>query len=215
MKPDAVTRVWLIRHGESESNAGLITSDTATITLTAQGVAQARSVARLFSDPPGLIVISPYQRTKETARPTIERFPATPVEEWPVHEFTYLSASRCQNTSSFDRKPMAKDYWAQCDPNYADGDDAESLTNFFGRIHSALNALGQIRVESVAVFTHGLFMKGLLWNILTGSLIMNADQMRKFRAFASAVEVPNASAIELKLNNSRPTLFSGILTSHL
>ena len=63
--------IWLIRHGESEANAGLPTSDVALIELTEKGHQQAQKVASAFTQAPSLIVTSPYIRTKQTAQPTI------------------------------------------------------------------------------------------------------------------------------------------------
>jgi probable phosphoglycerate mutase len=76
-----VVRVWLIRHGQSESNAGLPSTDWRAIPLTALGRRQAEHVARVFADPPQFIVTSPYLRARQTAQPTIERYPAAAWEE--------------------------------------------------------------------------------------------------------------------------------------
>jgi len=66
-----VVRVWLIRHGQSESNAGLPSADWQGIPLTELGHQQAARIAGVFTDPPKLIVSSPYLRAQQTAQPTI------------------------------------------------------------------------------------------------------------------------------------------------
>src|SRR5688500_12168421 len=99
-----MTEIWLIRHGESESNAGLPTFDTAEITLTPRGFAQAKHIVEAFSRPPSLIVTSPHLRARQSARPTIERFPQARLEEWPVHEYTYLSLASRHGTTLQGRK---------------------------------------------------------------------------------------------------------------
>ena len=81
-------RVIFIRHGESTGNAGVPCHDLATIELTERGHEQARAVAASWAEAPALIVTSPYTRTRQTAAPTIARFPAVPVETWPIEEFT-------------------------------------------------------------------------------------------------------------------------------
>ena len=86
----AVIQVFLIRHGQSESNAGLPSADPGAIPLTAAGHRQAEQVARALADVPALIVTSTYLRARQTAQPTVSRFPAAACQEWPVHEFTYL-----------------------------------------------------------------------------------------------------------------------------
>jgi probable phosphoglycerate mutase len=69
-------RVWLIRHGQSESNAGLPTNGPAVTPLTAIGREQAERVAGAFTEPPALIVASPFIRARQTAEPTRRCFPA-------------------------------------------------------------------------------------------------------------------------------------------
>ena len=85
-----MTIIWMIRHGESESNAGLVTSEPAAITLTARGRVQAGYVAAAFPSPPALIITSPFERAKETAQPTLSRFPDSAVEEWPIQELSLI-----------------------------------------------------------------------------------------------------------------------------
>lgn len=84
--------IWLIRHGESVSNAGLQTTHPAASKQTPLGHRQAAAVAQAFNKPPGLIVVSRYVRSQQAAAPTQARFPQVPVEEWQVHEFTYLAS---------------------------------------------------------------------------------------------------------------------------
>ena len=100
-----MVRVWLIRHGQSESNAGLPSLDWRNIPLTELGRRQAERVAEVFADPPRLIVTSPYLRARQTAQPTIDRYPEAAFEEWPVQEFSYLgpSGGRPPRTSAHPR----------------------------------------------------------------------------------------------------------------
>src|SRR5437660_3505458 len=98
--------VWFIRHGESEGNAGLPTTEPVSIKLTKKGLEQAQNIAAMFEEPPSLIVTSSYIRTKQTAWPTIKSFPETPQEEWPVHEFTYLSLAYRQYSTIQQRQPL-------------------------------------------------------------------------------------------------------------
>jgi len=53
-----VIRVFTIRHGESESNAGLPSADPGSAPLTPDGHRQARQIARVLADVPALIVTS-------------------------------------------------------------------------------------------------------------------------------------------------------------
>ena len=113
--------VRLIRHGESAANAGEASLDHATIPLTPRGVEQARLVAQSFAKAPVLIVASPFSRAQATAMATLSAFPATPVETWPIQEFTYLEPARCANTTVAQRRVWVEAYWDKSDPGFAAG----------------------------------------------------------------------------------------------
>ncbi len=99
-----MVQVFLIRHGQSESNAGLSSADPASIPLTATGRRQARQVAQALADVPALIVTSPYLRAQQTARPLIARHPAAACQQWPVQEFTYLGDLHGRATTARERE---------------------------------------------------------------------------------------------------------------
>ena len=123
-------RAIFIRHGQSTGNASISCHDLASLELTELGWSQVRKLAAHWIGTPGLIVTSPYLRTQQTAAPTIERFPEVPVEVWPIQEFTYLQPSRWNGTLSSEWMPHTEQYWAEADPEYCDGEGAESLGIF-------------------------------------------------------------------------------------
>ncbi|EQB02035.1 hypothetical protein L485_01625 [Sphingobium baderi LL03] len=118
-------RAIFIRHGQSTGNAGVPCDDLGAIELTELGQEQAREVAASWTQAPALIVTSPYTRTRQTAAPTIARFPGVPVEVWPIEEFTYLQPARWNGTRSAERMPHLERYWSAADPDYCDGEGAE------------------------------------------------------------------------------------------
>ena len=65
--PPALT--WLVRHGQSASNAGLPAVGHGEVPLTALGREQAREVARRVDRQPDLLIVSPFLRAQETAAP--------------------------------------------------------------------------------------------------------------------------------------------------
>ena len=153
-------RRWLVRHGESAANAGIATTDPATIPLTPAGRSQAEKLAATLEQP-DLIVVSPYLRTRQTAEPTISRFPDVPVEVWPVQEFTYLSPERCIGTTAEQRRPMVEGYWHRCDPGHDDGAGAESFSAMLDRVKGLRERLAAHPADSIVVFTHGQIMQAL------------------------------------------------------
>ncbi|WP_051711955.1 histidine phosphatase family protein [Spirillospora albida] len=193
-----VRRVWMIRHGQSESNAGLPTNGPGAAPLTALGREQAARMAAAFTAPPDLIVSSPFVRARQTAEATVERFPAVPYEEWPVEEFTYLGALHGPRTTGEQRRPFAEAYWERADPAYVNDGDGESFVALIARANAFLERLAALPDEGmVAVFTHGLFMKAVIWSVLTGVTVPDVAAMRAFRHFNGACNVPNCTVTEL------------------
>jgi broad specificity phosphatase PhoE len=206
--------VWLIRHGESEANAGLPTFEPANIKLTERGHQEAKQVALYFTQQPSLIVTSPYIRTKQTAQPTIERFSSTPQIEWLVQEFNYLASEHRVNTTLEQRRPMAETYWKQCDPFYRDGTDGESFAEMMKRVQILREKITLLEDQFVAVFTHGLFMKAFLWMLLTNANELSSTTMKQVRSFMESLPIPNGGIVKLEYQNSDIWL-TGMTTSHL
>jgi broad specificity phosphatase PhoE len=90
MIPDGLPEIWLVRHGQSESNANLTTSTPEATKLTEKGWQEASFFAEFLAKRPDLIILSPYARSIESALPLRERYPDnTPLQQWPIEEFTY------------------------------------------------------------------------------------------------------------------------------
>jgi broad specificity phosphatase PhoE len=193
-----VRRVWLIRHGQSESNAGLPTNGPGAAPLTARGREQAARTAAAFTTPPALIVSSPFVRARQTAEATAERFPEVPYEEWPVEEFTYLGRLHGPQTTAQQRRPFAEAYWERADPAHVNGGDGESFNALIARARAFLDRLADRPEEDlIAVFTHGIFMKAVIWSLFTGVTAPDATAMRGFRRFNGACDIPNCAVTEL------------------
>ena len=183
-------KLTLIRHAESEANAGYATSDPADISLTELGKRQAIELAQQFNEPPDLIIVTSYKRTQQTAQPLIEKFPLTPVEVWPLHEFTFLSPASCKNTTVQDRLPMVQQYWERCDPFFVHGEGAESFEQFSKRVAESMNVLTRLNKGDVLAFTHGQVMRLLLQFEHVGCQDLLGG-MRYFRDIMLGFEIPN------------------------
>ncbi len=153
-------RAIFIRHGQSTGNAGIPCDDLALLELTQKGWLQAEEVAANWNQEPSLIVTSPYLRTEQTSRPTLRRFPNAPVEVWPIQEFTYLQPSRWNGTLSVDRMPFIERYWGAADPEFCDGEGAESFDRLLSRVRAALTRLEWLPASAlVYLFSHGQFIQ--------------------------------------------------------
>lgn len=183
-------RAIFIRHGESTGNAGAPCHDLATIQLTERGHEQALQVASSWTEAPALIVTSPYTRTRQTAAPTMARFPSVPVEVWPIEEFTYLQPGRWNGTRSAERMPHLERYWSEADPDYCDGEGAKSFSTLLRRCEAALTRLAAMPAGSlVYVFGHGQFIQA------ARAIIANVDldDQAKMRGFWLKGEPPAIS----------------------
>jgi broad specificity phosphatase PhoE len=199
----------IVRHGQSEANAGLATTDPSTIPITALGEAQAKALAASFQTAPSLVVRSPFVRTHLTASVTLARFPYVPVQEWPIHEFTFLSPARHRNTSVAQRRPAVQAYWDAADPDSVDGYGAESFATFWSRVESFWTRI-QAAPEGTVAFGHGQFMQLLLFQRMGYERVPTSQAMKRFRLFAQGLLVPNTARIWIRQGQC-----SGLDMSHL
>ena len=194
--------IWLVRHGESEANAGGVTSDFAAINLTARGQRQAISVADACAARPDWIGVSEYLRARQTAEPLIRRNLETPVCTLAVHEFTYLAPSRCVGTDSKARQPLVDAYWARLLPEFSDGDGAESFATFWKRVQSFLDRV-ELRTGFGVVFTHEQFIRGLMLRVMYPFEDDLQLTMRRFCAMRSGFAIPNGAIVRIHWNDDR------------
>ena len=191
-------RAIFIRHGESTGNAGVPCHDLATIELTKRGHEQARHVAASWTEAPALIVTSRYTRTRQTAAPTIARFPGVPVEVWPIEEFTYLQPARWNGTRSAERMPHLERYWREADPNYCDGEGAESFGTLLRRCKAALTQLAAMPADSlVYVFGHGQFIQAAR-AIVADTDLDDRGKMLDFWRKGEPPAISNAERVEIR-----------------
>jgi broad specificity phosphatase PhoE len=90
--------VWLVRHGQSQANAGQVTQHPKSIALTELGWEQAKRVAKRLDVAAQRVIVSPYARTLDTAGPYLDKLGQQGLDasvlEWPIEEFTYLNPPR-------------------------------------------------------------------------------------------------------------------------
>lgn len=192
--PPAVT--WLVRHGQSTSNAGLPAVGHGEVPLTALGREQAREVARRVGQQPTLLIVSPFLRAEATAEPIRARWPTTPVVTWAIQELTYLSPARCRGTTAEMRRPWAEEYWQRCDPDYRDGPDAESFRAFSGRLSDFHRRLLALDGGFAIAMGHGQFFRAYQLALETGFAV-TAESMLSYRRNETARPMANGEVIEL------------------
>lgn len=207
--------VWLIRHGESVSNANLPTKHPAQSELTPRGEAEAEKIVRAIPRAPDLIVVSPFVRARQTAAPTMARFPEAPVEAWPIYEFTYLHPSRYDGTTGAQRGPFARDYWERGDPEEKELGEGESFAELLRRLQQLTDRLRQRSEEFIVLFGHGLFFRGLLWQWIVGPQPATPQTMRRYQHFVQGVAMPNGAIVKATFAVDGALSFSGFETGHM
>ena len=98
-----------------------------------------------------------------------------------------------------ERQPFFSRYWERNDPEYRDGDYAESFSDFLNRVRDMLRRLSELPPESrVVVFTHGYVMQAVRLLLLFPELTDQA-MMSKSRNLNEAVPIQNTEILELQI----------------
>jgi len=192
-----VKTAWLIRHGESTSNAGFSTANPGEATLTDKGRQQAELVSQAITDRPDLVATSPYIRTIQSAHPTITRFEPVALAQWQIQEFTYLEPTNWVGSTMKDRLPAVIKYWEMADPQYHDGPGAESFVDFMARVDQLHERLEDLRLDFVVIFSHGLFSRGFLWRRLNRLKKIDTEFMHQFNFFYRSLNFHNCAILKL------------------
>lgn len=188
--------LWLIRHGESEINQGNWSSDPTTTGLTSLGKEQAKAAASQIVASPDLIITSPLKRAQDSAQFIIEEWPQLPRQIWPIQELMYLSPSKLLHLSPEERKRCIDEYWYHANPEYQDGEDAETFTSFLNRVEYFYKQLSTLQGFVIAV-GHGQFFKAFQLGLKHGYIASN-QWMQMFRQQVVEDPIKNGEIIQLQ-----------------
>ena len=189
--------VYLIRHAESESNAGCATSNFANIRLTAAGHVQAKSFAQDFAIVPSLIVTSSFLRARQTAGYFSDLHKEVAVVEWPVHEFVFVTFPESAATTRLQRKPTVDEYWKRNNPEEKNV-GSESFSEFWLRVKHVYDLVQRHRAETVVVFTHEFFMQAFTFGMAKQFPDCSAEIMSKLYAQSRSTPMDNLSIREFR-----------------
>jgi len=194
--------ISIFRHAESTANIGMPVDQADTIPLSERGYQQAHKLSLSFNaeTAPQLIITSPYIRTHMTAAPTMARFPSVPHEVWPIHEFNYLSDVKHRGSTWSSRAPEAAAYWLRNDPDYVDGEGAESCNQLIGRVDHFIDKANKLPADqNIAVFSHSLFMLAVFLR-MTRPELNGAELMRVIHESKGIIQFPNTACMQLRRN---------------
>ncbi|WP_126443982.1 histidine phosphatase family protein [Sulfuricystis multivorans] len=151
-----MTRLCLIRHGETDWNAGRRIQGQLDIPLSALGHAQARATANALKDEGfAAIYSSDLARARQTAEATahlakvsLHLYPGVRERHYGI--FQGLTYAECEA-----RHPAAYARHKARDPRFVP-EGGESLLDFAARLSAAIDAIVRRHPgEAVAIFTHG------------------------------------------------------------
>ena len=212
-----MSNLFLVRHGESTSNAGHVTEGHGVYPLTDHGREQAALFTATWTGAPRLIVASKFTRAQQTSEPFRTRYAESPFETWErVVEFTQLSPEKYPGTTHAERMPNVLNYWKRNDPKYLDGPGAESFDTFIHRVGLTFNAaaeraqgkLGQKFVDDIVIFTHATFMQAALYAVLYG-IPRTKNSMAAFYDFSKGIDVPNLAVMKFHFDADHEYQFGG------
>lgn len=194
--------VWSIRHGESEQNIGLRTSNHEDVPLTEKGEKQAVGASKKIIKTPDIIGHSKFFRAYQTAQPTMAKFPNTPVIILNTHEFTYLEPSKWNGTTSVERKEAVQEYWNRADPHYRDGPNAETFAELCQRGKDVEKYFLENEFSFAPLFSHALFIKMQLM-LSSGIDLVSPQGMRRFKAECSKNPIDNTEIFKATIGDGR------------
>ena len=175
--------VYLVRHGESETNAGNIMFGKSA-KLTARGHEQAKFIAqRCVRLPIEVIISSGFLRADETARYIVDAV-AKPLEQSDLFaERRHPSFPLGRSKSEPDYVAFEEGFWNKFDDPSWRHEDAENFDDLNARAQAALQLLAGRPEKNVLVVGHGLFTKVLAAKVVFGDGLTGSECIKVLRAF--------------------------------
>ena len=192
-------KIYLIRHAQSESNAGQTVRPNHQINITDVGKTQAQELADWLSanvtEPVTEIFVSQYLRTQQTAHPYLQstKRTATVIDE--LHEFNFLDFDTIKDLSFDDIRVIADDFWQQHSAHRA-SEVTDSFEHFVARVQKVRAYFDALPDGTYLVFTHGMWIGMLIWQMLLGDS-PRLYNMKKFREFELATRPKNCEVLLL------------------
>lgn len=192
------TTLYIIRHGQTDANVNrMIQGQVVNEPLNRIGLAQADALARRFSDVRfDTIYCSPLQRTRDTAAALRRVHPDVPYVElpelmemgWGVLEGEFFIGD---NQAFFER--LQVDWRNGLYDESVDG--GESINDVLLRAKKSYSMITeQSAGKTVAVVTHGRFIRVLLSTILEGYSLQQMDEFLHKNTAVSKITV-NAEGV--------------------
>ena len=174
--------VYLVRHGESETNAANITFGKSA-KLTARGHEQARFIAQRCANLPIEVIISSgFPRADETAKYIVDTV-GKPFEQCALFaERRRPSFEPGRPKSDPEYVEFEHGFWNRFDDPSWRHADAENFDDLNERAEQALRFLAERPKKNILVVGHGLFTKILAAKVIFGKSLIGSDCIKVMRA---------------------------------
>lgn len=184
------TRIHLVRHGQSQANAGGLTLENPLVPLTALGETQAGAIAPLLPSTAAAIWSSPFKRALDTAAPYCARIGRTAATHEDLREFETIDTRQLRGSPGEEREAVVAGYWLKSDPDHRSGPGAETFREFHERVARVRHEFLPGLPDGSVVFGHGMWMALLFWQ-LWGFTSVDRIGMTLFRRFQLGFPTPN------------------------
>jgi probable phosphoglycerate mutase len=205
--------IYLVRHAETEFNTGQPISSRSGVSLSAAGIKAAEQFAQHFPIIPKLLICSDTERACATLHPLHQHFPTAQMETWAVHEFNWMVLERFATLTEETLIPLAEAYWNRGDPQYSDGDGAESFAEYLNRLQRVRAQLNQTDATTIVLISHGMFIRAMLWYTLTGQPAPTPQAMESLHHFILGISIPNLGVVRVVIGKSGDWMFSPIMST--
>jgi broad specificity phosphatase PhoE len=176
-------KIYFVRHGESEGNAGPI-RQTASTSLTEKGRSQAAYVAeRCAKLPIEVVISSTMTRAKETAEIILTKV-SKPIEYSDLfverRRPSEVLGKPKDNPEAEQAETEIKKHFHEPGWRFSDEENFEDLKE---RASKALEYLSQRPEENILVVTHGYFMRIVMAYMLFGKTLTGEECVKCIRKF--------------------------------
>ena len=163
--------IYFVRHGETNANVGDLHGSASDL-LTEKGHEQAKFIAeRCTKLPLEALIVSPFERTKQTAHYITERtgLVSEECDLFIENRFVtkYESRPRLEEGEAKQALDLITKNWGT--PGYHVGDE-KNFEELISRTNKALAFLAARKEEHVAVVTHGAFLRNMIGVAMCGEL---------------------------------------------
>jgi broad specificity phosphatase PhoE len=205
-----MTRLILIRHGETEHNRGNVTLGRADVPLTDRGIAQARAAAAAFTRSPDAIYTSPLSRALRTAEIIGAQAGRTPIVEDALIEMDVGEMEHLTGAELRERYPEFLRVWMSGDCADARMPGGETLREVQGRAWAAAERIAAEHTGATVIAVTHNFVISMLVCYTLGLPIAGFRRMRPALGSRTVIDLGEQGPMLVRFNDISHLLAAGL-----